>query len=212
MIKYPSINNVFKRDGKTVLRGQFSQPEFEVLQDCPWHATEKLDGMNCQVCFNHEGEPIQFFGRNEKTSWPTGMLEHLQATFTQERLEKVFNSTTVTLYGEGVGGKIQKAAKHYGENPFFVLFDVRIGDYWLRYMDVFEIANSLEIPHVPYLGLKTLNCLIDWVTNGQTSLFEYGWNAEGIVAVPDCYLRNRNGDRIITKIKTRDLHKKGYRP
>ena len=58
-------------------------------------------------------------------------------------VEQVFgiDPVDVTLYGEGYGARIQKGGgKYLAKSCDFVLFDVKIGDWWLRREAVDEIA------------------------------------------------------------------------
>lgn len=47
---YQKINTLYKRDmtkpKKPIILGEYSEPEFEVLKDLKWEATEKIDGTN----------------------------------------------------------------------------------------------------------------------------------------------------------------------
>jgi hypothetical protein len=80
---------------------------------------------------------------------------------TEEAFASVFPDSTpespVILYGEGYGPGIQKGGGNYGSDQSFVLFDIKIGPWWLRREDVLEIADKLMIPDVvPVVGKGTL--------------------------------------------------------
>ena len=110
----------------------------------------------------------------------------------------------ICLYGEGYGGKIQKAGSTYGPQQKFVLFDVKIGDLWLQRGDVHDIANKMGLEVVPIRGMGSLDSMVAVAEAGIHS----SWGdflAEGLVARPEIEMRTRRGDRMITKIKTKDF-------
>jgi hypothetical protein len=127
--------------------------------------------------------------------------------------------TDVTLYGEGYGPKIQNGGL-YGTEQKFVLFDVKIGGFWLERHNVNDIAEKLGIESVPVIGHGTLYDAIDIVKSGfifndQGGIERYGrgrldskwgdFEAEGIVARTATPLFDRRGERMITKIKAVDF-------
>lgn len=114
----------------------------------------------------------------------------------------------LTLYGEGSGHKIQSGGKYHGVgNVDFVLFDVKIGDWYLKDSDVDEIAGRLGLLRAPEVLRGTLSDMFESVNKGLMST--YGdFFAEGIVAKPMIQLFDRAGRRIITKIKHKDFYQK----
>jgi len=214
MIPYHKIQTVFKRDPetnhKTLLEGAFSRPEFEYLRQNSWVFTEKVDGTNIRVMF--DGNAISFNGKSDNAQMPAPLVRRLQELFLPQLplFIKEWDVTTllqdggVCLYGEGYGGKIQKGGK-YRETQDFVLFDVKIGEWWLQRPDVEEIAQKLGLDIVPVIGHGTLLDMVDQVRGGFDS--EWGhFPAEGIVARPRTELVARNGQRIITKLKCKDFN------
>ncbi len=92
----------------------------------------------------------------------------------------------------------------YQPDQSFVLFDVKIGHWWLQRSDVENIAEKFGIEAVPIIGKGTLQEMIEMARQGFQS--EWGhFIAEGIVARPKVELKARNGQRIITKIKYGDF-------
>ena len=75
--------------------------------------------------------------------------------------------TDVLLFGEGYGPKIQGGGK-YREDQSFVLFDVKVGDWWLNREAVDDVAEKLDIESVPVIGHGTLQDAIDIVSSGIT--------------------------------------------
>jgi ATP-dependent RNA circularization protein (DNA/RNA ligase family) len=213
MTEYHKINAIFKRymDGPQkgrLIEGDWASPEFGYLADNQWEFTEKVDGTNIRIEFHNNG--LEFKGRTDNASIPTPLMAHLEKTFVLEDMLPHFdlgNSTEVTLYGEGYGPKIQNGGL-YRQDVSFVLFDVKIGDFWLTRPNVNDIADKLGIDSVPVLGTGTIHDAINIVKNGLESRWSTktkGFEAEGIVARPVVPLFNRKGERIIAKIKARDF-------
>ena len=207
MKEYHKIQTVFKRDPdtkyKTLLEGQFSRPEFEFLAGCPWVFTEKVDGTNIRVMW--DGSSVSFGGKTDNAQLHMHLVQHLRDTFTEELMLDVFGTEGgVCLYGEGCGAGIQKGGGNYYQDKRFVLFDVRVGEWWLQRDDVGGIAAKMDIPCVPVIGEGTLFDLVTAVKDGLESTWG-AFQAEGIVARPATELCARNGQRIITKLKTKDF-------
>ena len=208
MKEYHKIQTVFKRDPitkyKTLLFGEYSIPEFEYLQNNIWQFTEKVDGTNIRIGIKDKQLVIK--GRTDNAQIPTFLLATLMNMFDPNKLMDIFEENTdVCLYGEGYGAKIQKGGGNYKSNGTdFVLFDVRINEWWLKNEDVNSIANQLGIGVVPTIGCGTLADMVEMARQGITSKWG-NFPAEGIVARPSIELATRSGHRIITKIKTKDF-------
>lgn len=208
MIEYHKINTIFKRDPetkfKTLLMGDFSIPEFEYLANNDWIFTEKVDGTNIRIMFSIDGG-IEFRGRTDRASLPGPLLKRLEEIFLKQFGTFISKFPRgVCLYGEGYGAKIQKCGENYGQYQDFVLFDVKIGEFWLQRKDVEGIGHMFGLDVVPVIGTGTL---FDAIRKTQKG-FNSRWGdffAEGIVARPSTELKTRSGERIITKIKHRDF-------
>lgn len=210
MNTYHKINTIFKRDmskyNNPIIIGDWSEPEFEFLANNQWVFTEKVDGTNIRVMW--DGERITFGGKTDNAQMPAPLVERLTSTFLpmKELFADIFGTeqgTSVCLYGEGYGARIQKAGGLYRPDQDFVLFDIKIGTWWLTRPSVEDIAMKLNIDIVPIVGEGTLFDAIDLVKVGMKSMWG-DFISEGIVARPKVELKKRNGDRIITKIKTVD--------
>jgi len=210
METYHKINSIFKRDmstkNKLFIFGEFAEPEVEYLKNNQWEWTEKIDGTNIRVMF--DGERITFGGRSDNAQIPAMLVNRLDELF-KPKLDLIKEEFTggVTLYGEGCGWKIQKGGMGYVNNEQvqdFILFDVKIGDWFLKREDVNGIAEKLSLRSVPIVGQGTIEEAIKLVSDGFTST--YGdFTAEGVVARPVVELKDRAGHRVITKIKNRDF-------
>jgi ATP-dependent RNA circularization protein (DNA/RNA ligase family) len=207
MKEYHKIQTVFKRDDKThrVIEGIFSLPEFEYLQNNKWIWTEKVDGTNIRIIWDKE--KVKYGGKTDNASIPAFLIERLQQLFPIEKLKALYPDISMCLYGEGYGAKIQKGGENYNLNGVdYVLFDIKIENWWLMREGVEDIADKLELKVVPIIGQGTLNEMIEKVKIGLNS--QWGdFIAEGIVAKPQIELLNRMGHRIITKIKYKDFDK-----
>lgn len=211
MNEYHKIQTIFKRDPQTnhkgLLIGEFSLKEFEFLQNNEWVFTEKVDGTNIRVKYNAAISEVSFGGKTDNAQIPGKLVTRLQQRFPLEKIQEVFNDPDpdlrVCLYGEGYGPNIQ-AGGNYRSDQDFVLFDVKVGDWWLQRSDVEDVAKRLELDVVPVLGTGTLEDMISMCRKGFNSTWGE-FEAEGLVARPAVELKTRSGDRIITKLKCRDF-------
>ena len=213
MNTYHKIQTVFKRDPetkfKTLLEEQYSMLEFEFLQHNEWVWTEKIDGTNIRVIYDGFIEAMtpslnpQIKGKTDNAQIPIFLLEKLQSIFLPQKLSEIFDSQ-VCLYGEGYGARIQKGGGNYRADNGFVLFDIKVGDWWLKREDVEKIAGQLNLEVAPIIGTGDLLDMVERVRDGFNS--QWGdFIAEGIVARPAVELKARDGRRIITKIKYKDF-------
>ena len=204
--EYHKIQTVFKRDPatnhKTLLEGKFSLPEFEYLECNEWSFTEKVDGTNIRVT-SKDGKLV-IGGRTDRAQIPATLVEALSCMFLPAQLAEVFPDSEYCLYGEGYGAKIQKGGGNYRLDQSFVLFDVQVGEWWLRREDVEDVAEQLGIDIVPEIGRGNLGEMIRMARDGFVSRWG-DFPAEGIVARPMTELRTRAGYRVITKVKVKDF-------
>lgn len=208
MSEYHKIQSIYKRDmtskHKTLLEGQWTLPEFEYLSGNVWSFTEKVDGTNIRVIFKDGG--VTFGGRTEDAQIPAQLVGRLNERFLPlaAKLDEVFPDGAAVLYGEGYGAKIQKIGSSYRADQDFVLFDVRVGQWWLQRVDVHDVAQKLGLDVVPVIGEGTLHDAVAWAKRGIRSTWG-DFEAEGIVARPKTELNTRGGQRLIAKIKCRDF-------
>jgi hypothetical protein len=215
MNQYHKINSLFKRDQKgKLLLNEYSRPEFEYLKNCSWVLTEKVDGTNIRVMYDPKvpslgGEKlipwVSFNGKTDNAQMPAPLVAKLRELFPVEIFQDVFDCR-VCLYGEGFGAKIQKGGGNYIKDAVdFVLFDVKIEEWWLKREDIEDIATRLGIQVVPIIDEGTLGFMENLCRTG----FKSQWGdfiAEGIVAKPAVELKTRSGERIITKLKYKDFN------
>lgn len=207
MREYPKILGPYLRhtegpERNKLIIGKWSRPEFEYLADCEWLFTEKVNGTNIRV--HWDGHRTTYGGRTDNASIPAKLVNWLDQTFTEELFEQAFTGTVVTLYGEGYGPGIQKGGGNYRQEQAFVLFDVRIDQWWLKRRDVIDVADKMGIGAVPLVLNGTLHDGIKVIKEGLNSAWG-SFPAEGIVGHPNANLLDRGGERIMVKIKAADF-------
>lgn len=209
MTEYHKIQTVYLRDPennfKTLLEGQFALPEFEYLKNTLWTCTEKVDGTNIRIMW--DGKEIKIGGKTDQAQIPVFLYNKLADYDITGLMKSTFKEASVCLYGEGYGAKIQKGGGNYiSDGVDFCLFDVKVGDWWLKREDVEDVAKKFDIGFAPVIGNWVLSEMVNECKDGFKS--QWGdFQAEGIVARPEIELFSRNGNRIITKIKCKDFQK-----
>lgn len=206
MKEYHKIQTVFQRDPatkhRTLLDGSFARNSFHFLQHNNWEWTEKIDGTNIRV--HCDGNKMRFGGRTDNAQIPTLLYDRLQEIFGDNGALRRLGDD-VTLYGEGYGAKIQKGGGNYIPNGVdFILFDVKIGDWWLERENVHDVGEQLGVDCVPIVDHGTISDAIDLARLGFASQIGTG-QAEGLVLRPGAELFERDGSRVITKIKHKDF-------
>lgn len=216
MSEYCKINTLFKRDEKKrIILEEYSLPEFSYLENNLWECTEKIDGTNVRIelDFNPDNTVTWAYrGRTDNASMPVLLMERLQQLFDDVNWREVFPTMTeghVTLYGEGYGMKIQKGGNYIPDGVDFILFDVRVGNWWLSWENVTAVAEKLHIKSVPFMGYMTIPQAVDYVRTGFKSRIAANsdYDAEGLVLKNPYGILLRNGGRCILKIKTVDFRK-----
>lgn len=206
MKEYHKIETLFKRDmsakGKPLIVGDWTNDVLHYLAGNEWEFTEKVDGTNIRVMVRN-GE-IEFGGKTDNAAIPAPLVKRLQERFLPQKdnLLSMFPDGGC-LYGEGYGAKIQNGGG-YREDQDVVLFDVRVGDWWLQRSSIEDVASKLGLDVVPIIGHGTLHDAVQMAIAGFNSTWG-SFRAEGIVARPIVELNTRAGGRVITKIKHRDF-------
>ncbi len=215
MQEFCKINSVFKRDEKgRFIMGEFSCPEFDYLLHSPWRWTEKIDGTNIRVLISldDEGHPFtKFGGRTDNAQMQTPLLDRLVWLFPDECAHRVLSTPgSLVLYGEGYGKKIQKVGSLYNPDGVdFILFDVKVGKWWLQPEAVAEIAANLGVRCVPVVHPEaTLWSAIEMVSHNLVSSEWPGVPIEGLVGTPTTGFLDRGGRRVIVKIKGIDFRER----
>jgi len=217
MRKYSKIQSIFKRvqeggtDKGKMIDGAWTKPEFELLKDLKWEATEKIDGTNIRV--DWDGEKVTFGGKTDKAQIPAQLVARLMEIFSAEKFDSIRANREgatplppMTIFGEGYGEKIQAAGKEYMPNGGvdLILFDVWGGKSWWSRDAVQYVAGMFGLPAVHEAGMMTLEESIAYVEKGFRSNMGIGM-AEGLVLRAPLGLCDHNGSRLIVKVKTHDF-------
>jgi hypothetical protein len=213
------------KSGNPLIIGDYACPEFENIKY--WIVDEKMDGTNIRIFWEwvplDHGPRVQFAGRTSRALIPEPLLRYLEETFTVEKLmdrQPIKEGDCMCFYGEGIGPKIQSGG-YYSTTPQFVLFDIRIKDWWLKKEDVNNIATSLGINHAPLIrciadNLRpvirwTTEDIIEFVKSKPLSLFAMANTGEkrvmeGIIAraEPQVLFR-KDKNPVLFKLKCKDF-------
>ena len=212
MHKYTKIETLYTRDTqgtKQLVEGTFRSPAVEFLKDMEWYGTEKIDGTNIGIVW--DGHNITFQGRTERAQISADLVTKLTELFlndaTEELFEQVFGEKPVILFGEGYGAKIQNGGGNYiPDGVSFILFDVYMpeSNTWLRRDAIEDIGKTFGLDVVPIVYRGNLAGAVEFVKTNPDSTIGTA-KMEGIVCKPVYELLDRNGDRIIVKIKWCDF-------
>ena len=208
MKEYEKIETIFVRDEKTKKLNEniYRNETIEFLKDIEWEFTEKIDGTNIRIYW--DGHKVSYYGRTDKAQIPTQLMNKLIELFggdiNEEMFEQKFGATPVMLIGEGYGAKIQKCGGDYRQDNNFILFDVCINNKYLSRDNVNDIANYFGIESVPVIFSGNLQKGIDFVKTKPNSTIGTA-KMEGLVARPKVELYDKNGNRLIVKIKVCDF-------
>ena len=208
MTEYHKIETLFERDingTKKLIEGAFRNDAVKYLANNDWYFTEKIDGTNIRI--HWDGHKVEFAGRTDRAQIPKSLMDYLTNTFSsmeaEEMFEQKFGESDVILFGEGYGPGIQKGGA-YRDNVSFILFDVLIGDTWLKRDSVEDIASAFGIDIVPIIFVGNIKKAVDFVKTKPKSTIGTA-NMEGLVGRPVIEMKDRLGKRVIVKIKVRDF-------
>jgi hypothetical protein len=211
-LNYPKIETLYYRgEGFIVDTNKLRKSVYSTISQ--WDITEKIDGMNIRVMIDVDGK-VRFGGRSNSAQLPTDLYQFLYEKFSSENMRKIWlngDPTRIILFGEGYGAGIQKGGG-YRKDKAVLLFDVLVADkWWLDWDNVCNVAEKLEVGTVPYIGRGDIDFITEMVQGGFPSLVPNATcMAEGVVAKPIETLFDKNGDRLIIKLKTKDFKKGVY--
>lgn len=183
---YLHINNLYKDQNVLIFKRLY--------------ALEKLHGTSANISFTNG--TVNLFSGGEK-------YERFAALFDKQKLKEKFEELgldKIHVYGEAIGGKQQGMSKTYGPDLKFVVFDIKISDYWLEVPKAAELADKLGLEFVHYeevsTDMESLNFQRDKdstqaIRNGMGG----GHIQEGVVLRPLIETYTKTGDRIIAKHK-----------
>lgn len=208
MTEYHKIETLFERDingTKKLIEGAFRNDAVKYLANNDWYFTEKIDGTNIRI--HWDGHKVEFAGRTDKAQIPKPLMDYLITTFgsmeAEEMFEQKFGESDVILFGEGYGPGIQKGGA-YRDDVSFILFDVLIGDTWLKRDSVEDIASAFGIDVVPIIFVGNIKKAVDFVKTKPKSTIGTA-NMEGVVGRPIIEMKDRLSKRVVVKIKVCDF-------
>jgi len=153
--EYPKIETLYdRRPDFNVDPTKLRWPEFGMIRW--WLVTEMIDGTNVRIALHSDGS-VEYGGRTAAAQFPTHLLTYLQATCTPERMQAAFQRNEdgtwpeVIVFGEGYGEKIQNGHR-YRRGVAVRIFDVLVGNWWLNWENVEDVAEKLGVCTVPTLG------------------------------------------------------------
>ena len=203
MSEYHKIETLYERDLATfkVKPEILKNPVYGLIKS--WRWTEKIDGTNIRVIWQ-DGK-LSFGGKTDNAQIHGDLIRYLYETFPVANLQAVFPEANVVLYGEGYGAGIQKGGD-LSPTKAFILFDVRVGKWWLSHENVADVAQKLGIQMVPDFGEMTLEDATALVRAGfRSKLNGSKAIAEGLVGRPLEALYDKKFSRLIVKLKTKDF-------
>ena len=107
---------------------------------------------------------------------------------------------------KGIGRKIQNVGSKYSDNQDFILFDVYINDNWQTRESVEDIAEYFNIKPVPIHLQGNLQQAVQYIkTKPLSKIAKQDLIIEGVVGRTLKELRDRQGNRVIVKIKVKDF-------
>lgn len=196
---YMHIDNLYK--DQTIL----------MFKEC--YALEKIHGTSAHIDWA-QGY-VGFYSGGEKR-------EKFVELFNKQVLEDSFKALghdLVTVFGEAYGGKQQGMKAMYGEHLKFVVFDIKIGEHWLKVPDAHAVAQKLGLEFVHYWKTSTDIVELDKHRDAPSEqAFRNGCAnrddtstyciMEGVVLRPLLELRTPDGSRIIAKHKRAEFRER----
>jgi hypothetical protein len=207
MKEYQKIESIYRFDNniKKFVK-EYYNPIVEYLKDNKWVGTEKIDGTNIRIFWNGKG--FEFGGRTEQAEIPKAITKILENIFNYEMeivFEQKFGDKEVYLFCEGYGGKIQ--GKIYDCEESIIGFDIMIDNIYLDKEVSKSIFKELNIEFVEQIKFNNLEEAIEYVKNTEKSIKYPNNSLEGLVVYPIKRIYDHMGNRIIVKIKRKDLNK-----
>lgn len=186
-MSYLHIENLYKN--QTIL----------LFREC-W-ALEKVHGTSANVAWRDKSVWFSSGGAS-----PTLFA----ALFDKDALAAAFEKVghpEITIYGEAYGGSQQKMKHVYGDTLRFIVFDIKIGDVWLKVLDMAQLASQIGFEVVPFEKVPTELEKLDEIANRPSEVAKRRGTGdthvrEGVVLRPLIEVRMNNDERVIAKHKT----------
>lgn len=207
MKEYQKIESIYRFDQN--IKGfvkEYYNPIVEYLENNKWIGTEKIDGTNIRIYWN--GKRFEFAGRTAEAEIPKAILKVLEDKFNYDMeivFEQKFGDKEVYLFCEGYGGKVQ--GHIYDCEEDIIGFDIMIDNIYLEKETSKQLFNEFGIRFVKQIEFNDLLEAIKYVEQNEKSLEHPNCLLEGLVAYPTKRIYDHLGNRIIIKIKRKDLAK-----
>jgi len=207
MTEYQKIESLYTFDPTIKrFRRKIYNPIVEYLKDNSWCGSEKVDGTNTRVQW--DGHSFSFGARTDAGDLPKRIREILSQVFNYDMevvFEQKFAEKEVILFMEGYGGKVQNGTYLCDEK--IIGYDIMVDNIYLDKNTSKQIFEDLGIEFVPLIEFNNLQEAIDYVYNNKQSIIEPESKIEGLVCFPKARVYDHMGNRIIVKIKNKDLNK-----
>jgi len=156
------VLSVSKKMPKRAMKQQTYQYDLSV-KDNSNYFTNSILVHNTNIRIMWDGQVVRFGGKTDNAQISSFLYDRLTEKFAiQTKFGGIFGSNSVCLYGEGYGAKIQKGGGNYiSDGVDFVLFDVKVGDWWLQREDVEDVAKKFNLDVVPIIGEWVLSEMIN---------------------------------------------------
>ena len=207
-MQYHKIETLFERDEVThkVLPDKLRNSVYKIFKS--WQFTEKIDGTNIRLIW--EDSKFSIGGKTDNAQLDSTLVKHLYDVIDPTVFKTKFDSTPVTIYGEGYGAGIQKGGA-YSKTKEIIVFDVLVDNrWWVNWENTCDIAKAFGLKTVPFIGDMSLEKGIEIVRKGFDSVLAKEQTgtvipAEGLVGRTVETLFDKKGARIIIKLKTKDF-------
>jgi hypothetical protein len=208
MKEYQKIETLYRFDQATKrFTDEFYNKDVILLKDNKWIFTEKIDGTNFRIYW--DGHKLTYAGRTDDSTFNKEQIDFIESELVNETREIVFEqkfqNKQVYVFGELYGSKIQNGGLYTDNGGMaFRVFDIEIDGIILTFENARELAAELGFAFVPYVFTGTIDEGILFVKVNEHSTFSKA-KFEGLVGKPVGDFRDRLGNRIVVKIKRRDL-------
>lgn len=209
-VEYPKIETLYNRNKETfrVIEGEYRCAEFGLIRPEAWFFQEKIDGTNIRVQW--DGEKLEIGGRTNNAQLAGDLVANILKALPVDKVTSTLTDANpiepVILFGEGYGPGIQKGGGLYRAEKGFILFDVRVGEWWLEWSKVKEIARALDLPHVPVYDMTLEEVQYALVMDNLRSLCSKDVRmTEGVIMRTEPTVRFRHGGRVMAKLKAVDF-------
>jgi hypothetical protein len=184
------------------------------------YALEKVHGTSTHVTYTSDKltDKLSFFSGGCN-------YEHFLKSFDHDSLLDNFRKNaelypytkTITVYGEGYGGKLQGMSSTYGKETCFIAFEAKVDDRWLSVTEAENLATKLGLEFVPYTLIKVTeeNINKEMIADSVVAIrrgMGSGHMREGIVLRPKVELVYQDGGRIICKHKRPEFAEREHTP